>query len=125
MNSSLFIQTSSLGYSDYNKNTIEGFTFFTTVDSTTVNGNVQGNVNLDTGTSGSDFDDYTGLISTLSSDRKYDYSSGVFAFDEQNLEIQKKVEEDANQLNNSQNNLAIASGIAAATMIVFAIVLSR
>jgi hypothetical protein len=125
MNSSLFIQTSSLGYSDYSKNTIEGFTFFTTVDSSTVNGNVQGNVNLDTGTSVSDFDDYTGLISTLSSDRKYDYSSGVFAFDEQNLEIQKKVEEDANQLNNSQNNLAIASGIAAATMIVFAIVLSR
>jgi hypothetical protein len=114
MNSSLFIQTSSLGYSDFDK---EGFTFFTTVDST---------VNLDTGgTSGSDFDDYTGLISTLNSDRKYDYSSGVFAFDEQNLEIQKKVEEDANQLNNSQNNLAIASGIAAATMIVFAIVLSR
>ena len=122
MNSSLFIQTSSLGYSDFDT---EGFTFFTTVDSSTVNGNVQGNVNLDTGTSGSDFDDYTGLISTLSSDRKYDYSSGVFAFDEQNLEIQKKVEEDANQLNNSQNNLAIASGIAAATMIVFAIVLSR
>ena len=117
MNSSLFIQTSSLGYSDYSKNTIEGFTFFTT--------NVQGNVNLDTGTNLSDFDDYKGLISTLNSDRKYDYSSGVFAFDEQNLEIQKKVEEDANQLNNSQNNLAIASGIAAATMIVFAIVLSR
>jgi hypothetical protein len=116
MNSSLFIQTSSLGYSDYSKNTIEGFTFFTTVDTT---------VNLDTGTNLSDFDDYTGLISTLNSDRKYDYSSGVFAFDEQNLEIQKKVEEDANQLNNSQNNLAIASGIAAATMIVFAIVLSR
>jgi len=125
MNSSLFIQTSSLGYSDYSKNTIEGFTFFTTADSNTENGNVQGNVALDTGTNLSDFDDYTGLISTLSSDRKYDFSGNVFAFDEQNLEIQQKVEEDANQLNNSQNNLAIASGIAAATMIVFAIVLSR
>ena len=122
MNSSLFIQTSSLGYSDIDK---EGFTFFTTVDSRIVNGNVQGNVALDTGINLSDFDDYTGLISTLNNDRKYDYSSGVFAFDEQNLEIQQKVEEDANQLNNSQNNLAIASGIAAATMIVFAIVLSR
>ena len=113
MNSSLFIQTSSLGYSDFDT---EGFTFFDTVSST---------VNLDTGTNLSDFDDYTGLISTLRSDRKYDFSGNFFAFDEKNLEIQQKVEEDANQLNDSQNNLAIASGIAAATMIVFAIVLSR
>jgi len=122
MNSSLFIQTSSLGYSDFDT---EGFTFFTTVDSSTVNGNVQGNVTLDAGTNLSDFDDYTGLISTLSNDRKYDYSSQVFAFDEKNLDIQQQVEEDANKLNDSQNNLAIASGIAAATMILFAIVLSR
>ena len=118
MNSSLFIQTSSLGYSDFDT---EGFTFFDTVNSSTVNGIV----NLDTGTNLSDFDDYTGLISTLRSDRKYDFSGNFFAFDEKNLEIQQKVEEDANQLNDSQNNLAIASGIAAATMIVFAIVLSR
>jgi len=122
MNSSLFIQTSSLGYSDFDT---EGLTFFTTVDSSTVNGNVQGNVTLDAGTNLSDFDDYTGLISTLSNDRKYDYSSQVFAFDEKNLDIQQQVEEDANKLNDSQNNLAIASGIAAATMILFAIVLSR
>jgi hypothetical protein len=116
MKSSLFVQTSTLGYSDYSKNTIEGFTFFTTVNTT---------VNLDTGTNLSDFDDYTGLISTLSSDRKYDFSGNVFAFDEKNLEIQQKVEEDAKQLNDLQNNLAIASSLAALTMIVFAIVLSR
>jgi hypothetical protein len=119
MKSSLFVQTSTLGYSDYSKNTIEGFTFFdTTTDSTGVQLD-------DTNTSASDFDDYKGLITTLSSDRKYDFSGNVFAFDEKNLEIQQKVEEDAKQLNDLQNNLAIASSLAALTMIVFAIVLSR
>jgi len=117
MKSSLFVQTSTLGYSDYSKNTIEGFTFFDT--------NSTGVQLDDTNTSASDFDDYKGLITTLSSDRKYDFSGNVFAFDEKNLEIQQKVEEDAKQLNDLQNNLAIASSLAALTMIVFAIVLSR
>jgi hypothetical protein len=125
MNSTLFLQTSSLGYSEINK---ESFLFFNGVTNTdtssgnTVTGNtVTGNtVTLNDTT----FGNYVGLINTLSTDSKYEFND-KYDMNEPNLEIEKQVEEDIKSLNSANNNLAIASSIAVATMIVFAFILQR
>jgi len=120
MNSTLFLQTSSLGYSEINK---ESFLFFNGVTNTdTSSGNtVTGNtVTLNDTT----FGNYVGLINTLSTDSKYEFND-KYDMNEPNLEIEKQVEEDIKSLNSANNNLAIASSIAVATMIVFAFILQR
>jgi hypothetical protein len=121
MNSTLFLQTSSLGYSEINK---ESFSFFNDVpdtDFTNSNGNFRGNtVTLNNTT----FGDYVGLINTLSTDSKYEFND-KYDMNEPNLEIEKQVEEDIKSLNSANNNLAIASSIAVATLIVFAFILQR
>lgn len=104
------IYGSSLGYSEYGK---EGFTFFNEVN---------GKVALDTQ---DDFGNYQYTGNILNNNHIYDFNSNDFQYNEQKLDINSQIEEDANRLNDSQNNLAISSLFAGATMIVFAILLHR
>lgn len=104
------IYGSSLGYSEYGK---EGFTFFNEVN---------GNVALDTQ---DDFGNYQYTGNILNNNHVYDFNPNDFQYNEQKLDINSQIEEDANRLNDSQNHLAISSLFAGATMIVFAILLHR
>jgi len=104
---------SSLGYTEYRK---EGFTFFNEVN---------GNVALDTQDTNSDFGNYQYTGNILNNNHVYDFNPNDFQYNEQKLDINSQIEEDANRLNESQNNLAISSLMAGATMIVFAIVLHQ
>jgi len=101
---------SSLGYTEYGK---EGFTFFNEVN---------GNVSLDTQ---DDFGNYQYTGNILTNNHIYDFNPNDFQYNEQKLDINSQIEEDANRLNESQNHLAISSLMAGATMIVFAILLHR
>lgn len=104
------IYGSSLGYSEYGK---EGFTFFNEVN---------GNIALDTQ---DDFGNYQYTGNILTNNHIYDFNPNDFQYNEQKLDINSQIEEDANRLNDSQNHLAISSLFAGATMIVFAILLHR
>ncbi len=104
------IYGSSLGYSEYGK---EGFTFFNEVN---------GNVTLDTQ---DDFGNYQYMGNILNNNHVYDFNPNDFQYNEQKLDINSQIEDDANRLIESQNNLAISSLMAGATMIVFAILLHQ
>jgi hypothetical protein len=111
MNSQLFEQSSSLIYSDYshineNFSLVEGYTFFNSN-----NNNVSLNGNIDT---------YTKLQATLSNDPKYDFKGDTLLFSDENLLISEQIKIDNEILTTSENNLRIASTIAAATMIICA-----
>uniref|UniRef100_A0A6C0ER13 Uncharacterized protein n=1 Tax=viral metagenome TaxID=1070528 RepID=A0A6C0ER13_9ZZZZ len=108
MNSQLFEQSSSLIYSDFshikeNFSLVEGYTYF---DS---NNNLNGNL-----------DTYTKLQQTLSNDQKYDFNGNTLLFSDENLLISEQIKKDNEILITSENNLRIASTIAAATMIICA-----
>ena len=111
MNSQLFEQSSSLVYSDFlhikeNFSLVEGYTYF---DSNNTNITLSGNV-----------DTYTKLQTTLSNDPKYDFNGDTLLFSDENLLISEQIKKDNEILVTSENNLRIASTIAAATMIICA-----
>jgi hypothetical protein len=118
MKSQLFEQISSLSHSEFSKDTIqegfslvEGYTYIDTASSSsgntaTVNGN---NMNL-----------YNQLQTTLSKDPKYDFNGNTLLFSYENLLISEQVKKDNEMLITSEDNLLIASSIAAATMFIVA-----
>jgi hypothetical protein len=108
MNSQLFEQSSSLIYSDFshikeNFSLVEGYTYF--YSNNTLNGNLA---------------TYKTLQTNLSKDPKYDFNGNTLLFSDENLLISEQIKKDNEILITSENNLRIASTIAAATMIICA-----
>lgn len=115
MNSQLFEQISSLNHSEFSKDTIkEGFSLvegYTYIDiqpnfSTAA---LNGNISL-----------YTDLRDKLGKDQKYDFNGNTLLFSDENLLISEQVKKDNEMLITSEDNLLIASSIAAATMFIVA-----
>jgi len=114
MNSQLFEQISSLSHSEFSKDTIkegfslvEGYTYINKKSDGTAS--LNGNINL-----------YTELQTTLSKDPKYDFNGNTLLFSDENLFISEQIKKDNEMLITSEDNLLIASSIAAATMFIVA-----
>jgi len=115
MNSQLFEQISSLNHSEFSKDTIkEGFSLvegYTYIDTQPDNryASLNGNISL-----------YTDLRDKLGKDPKYDFNGNTLLFSDENLLISEQVKKDNEMLITSEDNLLIASSIAAATMFIVA-----
>jgi hypothetical protein len=115
MNSQLFEQISSLSHSEFSKDTIkEGFSLvegYTYIDTQPITGtaSLNGNISL-----------YTDLRDNLGKDPKYDFNGNTLLFSDENLLISEQVKKDNEILITSEDNLLIASSIAAATMFIVA-----
>ena len=115
MNSQLFEQVSSLNHSEFSKDTIkEGFSLvegYTYIDTQPDNryASLNGNISL-----------YTDLRDKLGKDPKYDFNGNTLLFSDENLLISEQVKKDNEMLITSEDNLLIASSIAAATMFIVA-----
>ena len=117
MNSQLFEQISSLSHSEFSKDTIkegfslvEGYTYIETdenIDTASLKGNTT-------------FKEYTDLRYKLGNDPKYDFNGNTLLFSDENLLISEQVKKDNEMLITSEDNLLIASSIAAATMFIVA-----
>ena len=118
MNSQLFQQVSSLGHSEFSKDTIkEGFSLvegYTYIDVNNTLGNVElnGNTYL-----------YTQLRNKLTKDNKYDFNGNILNFLDENLLISEQIKKDNEMLIASEDNLLIAASIASATMFIVAFIL--
>jgi len=114
MNSQLFEQVSSLSHSEFSKHTIkEGFSLvegYTYID-TRPNGTASINSNISL---------YTDLRDKLGMDPKYDFNGNTLLFSDENLLISEQIKKDNEMLITSEDNLLIASSIAAATMFIVA-----
>jgi len=118
MNSQLFLQMSSLGHSEFSKDTIkegfslvEGYTYIDTQPNiSTVS--LNGNISL-----------YTGLRDNLTKDNKYDFNGNTLLFSDENLLISEQIKKDNEMLITSEDNLLIAASIASATMFIVAFIL--
>jgi hypothetical protein len=115
MNSQLFEQVSSLNHSEYSKDTIkegfsliEGYTYIDTQPDTGT-ASLNGNISL-----------YTDLRDNLTKDNKYDFNGNTLLFSDENLLLSEQVKKDNEMLITSEDNLLIASSIAAATMFIVA-----
>jgi hypothetical protein len=115
MNSQLFEQISSLNHSEFSKDTIkegfslvEGYTYIDTQPNTGTAA-LNGNISL-----------YTDLRDNLGKDQKYDFNGNTLLFSDENLLISEQVKKDNEMLITSEDNLLIASSIAAATMFIVA-----
>jgi hypothetical protein len=115
MNSQLFEQISSLNHSEFSKDTIkegfslvEGYTYIDTQPNTGTAA-LNGNISL-----------YTDLRDNLGKDPKYDFNGNTLLFSDENLLISEQVKKDNEMLITSEDNLLIASSIAAATMFIVA-----
>ena len=115
MNSQLFEQISSLNHSEFSKDTIkegfslvEGYTYIDTQNDTRY-ASLNGNISL-----------YTDLRDKLGNDPKYDFNGNTLLFSDENLLISEQVKKDNEMLITSEDNLLIASSIAAATMFIVA-----
>ena len=115
MNSQLFEQISSLNHSEFSKDTIkegfslvEGYTYIDTQPNTGT-ASLNGNISL-----------YTDLRDKLGNDPKYDFNGNTLLFSDENLLISEQVKKDNEMLITSEDNLLIASSIAAATMFIVA-----
>jgi len=118
MNSQLFLQMSSLGHSEFSKDTIkEGFSLvegYTYIDTQPNIGraSLNGNISL-----------YTDLRDELIKDPKYDFNGNTLLFSDENLLISEQVKKDNEMLITSEDNLIIAASIASATMFIVAFIL--
>ena len=118
MNSQLFQQVSSLGHSEFSKDTIkEGFSLvegYTYIDVNNTLGNVElnGNTYL-----------YTQLRNKLTKDNKYDFNGNILNFLDENILISEQIKKDNEMLIASEDNLLIAASIASATMFIVAFIL--
>lgn len=117
MNSQLFQQISSLGHSEFSKDTtkegfslVEGYTYIETDPNTSA-------VSLKDDTT---FNEYTELSENLTKDSKYDFNGNTLLFSDENLLISEQIKKDNEILITSEDNLLIASSIAAATMFIVA-----
>ncbi len=115
MNSQLFEQISSLNHSEFSKDTIkegfslvEGYTYIDTQPNTGTAA-LNGNISL-----------YTDLRDNLGKDPKYDFNGNTLLFSDENLLISEQIKKDNEMLITSEDNLLIASSIAAATMFIVA-----
>jgi len=115
MNSQLFEQISSLNHSEFSKDTIkEGFSLvegYTYIDTGPNEGNASINSNISL---------YTDLRDKLGKDPKYDFNGNTLLFSDENLLISEQIKKDNEMLITSEDNLLIASSIAAATMFIVA-----
>jgi hypothetical protein len=118
MNSQLFQQVSSLGHSEFSKDTIkegfslvEGYTYID-VNNTLGNAELNGNTYL-----------YTQLHDKLTKDNKYDFNGNILNFLDENLLISEQIKKDNEMLITSEDNLLIAASIASATMFIVAFIL--
>ena len=115
MNSQLFEQISSLSHSEFSKDTIkEGFSLvegYTYIDRqlNERTASINGNISL-----------YTDLRHKLEMDPKYDFNGNTLLFSDENLLISEQIKKDNEMLITSEDNLLIASSIAAATMFIVA-----
>jgi hypothetical protein len=120
MNSQLFEQMSSLTYSDFSAKTIkenfslvEGYTYFDTTSSTNT-ATLRGNTSLK---------EYTDLRDRLTKDSKYDFNGNILNFHDSNYLISEQIKRDNEMLINSEDNLKVASYIAATTMFIVAFII--
>jgi hypothetical protein len=118
MNSQLFQQVSSLGHSEFSKDTIkegfslvEGYTYID-VDNTGRTVELNGNTYL-----------YTQLRNKLTKDNKYDFNGNILNFLDENILISEQIKKDNEMLIASEDNLLIAASIASATMFIVAFIL--
>ena len=105
MNSQLFLQMSSLGYSNFSKNIKEKFT---ATDLTRYEG---------------DLDKYIELREKMKKDQKYDFDSKILNFNDKDLLITEQIKRDNEMLVTREDYLKTATYITAATMTVFAVII--